>query len=82
MRQLTDSKANETVDISTSDSIDQVKDDEFVQGAMWALRKLADWLEKTPIVADDKASQHAVDQMRMLIAEQARQAATHVRSNR
>lgn len=57
---------------------DQQTREEFLQGAAWSLRKLAAWLDATNIVSDDEASQRAVQQTKLLIAAQARQAAAEL----
>ena len=71
--------------MSASDSLwgddEQLTRDDFALGAQWALRRLAEWLEKTTIVGDDEATQRGIDQTKMLIAAQAKQAATDLRLN-
>lgn len=75
-----------TVDFAGSDTIsepslaDDASSNEFNRGAAWSLKRLAAWLETANIVADDEASQQAVDATKMLIADQARQAAANLRS--
>ena len=82
---MTDSNPNDTIDMSASDSLwgddEQLTRDNFAQGARWALRRLAEWLEKSTIVGDDEATQRGIDQTRMLIAAQAKQAAADLRLN-
>lgn len=56
--------------------------DGFIQGATWSLKRLAAWLETTNIVADDEQAQRAVDETKMLIADQARQAVATLRSQK
>jgi len=53
--------------------------DGFIQGATWSLKRLAAWLETTNIVANDELAQRTVDETKMLIADQARQAAANLR---
>ena len=82
---MTDSDAtlSATVDFvdSVSDSrlADPAVRDGFIQGATWSLKRLAAWLETTNIVADDELAQRTVDETKMLIADQARQAAASLR---
>jgi hypothetical protein len=82
---LADSNPNDTIDMSASDSLwgddEQMTRDDFALGARWALRRLAEWLEKTTIVGDDEATQRGIDQAKMLIAAQAKQAAVDLRLN-
>jgi hypothetical protein len=74
------------VDFAESDTVsdpslaDHACSDEFNRGAAWSLKRLAAWLDAANIVADDEAAQRAVDATKMLIAEQARQAAVNLRS--
>ena len=71
--------------MSASDSLwgddEPLARDDFAQGARWALRRLAEWLEKTTIVGDDDATQRGIDQAKLLIAAQAKQAAADLRLN-
>jgi|GEM_PF-4507578 hypothetical protein len=72
-----------TADFADSDTVsvegELAKPEGFFQGATWSLQKLASWLEKTNIVADDEPTQRAVDATKALIAEQARHAADKFR---
>ena len=71
----------DTLDLGASNSARDGSTD-FVQGARWALLRVAAWLEKTRFVADDEVSQRAMDVTKSLIAEHARQAAANYRSKK
>ena len=85
---MTDSETNvsATADFTGSDTVsiqgEFGKPDSFYQGATWSLKRLAAWLETTNIVADDERAQRAVDETKMLIADQARQAVATLRSQK
>lgn len=83
---MSDSNASvaATVDFAESDTISDPSpadhaSNEFNRGAAWSLKRLATWLEAANIVADDEVAQRAVDSTKMLIADQARQAAANLR---
>lgn len=82
---MTNSEANvsATVDFAGSDTVsiqdELAKPEGFFQGATWSLKRLAEWLETTNFVANDEVSQRAVDNTKMLIAEQAKLAAAKLR---
>ena len=86
---MTDSEANvsATVDLAGTDTVSIQEDgvakpDGFYQGATWSLQRLAAWLETTNFVANDEASQQAVDNTKKLIADQAKQAAANFRAEK
>lgn len=70
----------ESVPVHNPNSGAQAASEDFVQCATWSLKRLAAWLETASIVADDEEAQHVVDATKMLIAEQARQAAANLRT--
>jgi len=80
---MTDSETNvsATADFTGSDTVsiqgEFGKPDSFYQGATWSLKRLAAWLETTNFVANDEVAQRAVDATKLLIAEQAKQAAAN-----
>ena len=81
-----DANVSATVDFDGSDTVslheENTKPDGFYHGAVWSLKKLAAWLQTTNFVADDEASQRAVDNTKMLIAEQAKQAAANLQDRK
>ncbi|MCI0358691.1 MAG: hypothetical protein L0211_09430 [Planctomycetaceae bacterium] len=71
-----------TVDFAGSETmsiqVELARPEGFAEGATWAFKKMAAWLETTTIAADDEVAQRAVDDTRLLIAEQARLAAVNL----
>jgi hypothetical protein len=83
-----DANVSATVDLieSVSDSKSSLGQHEtlndFLQGATWSIEKVAAWLETTNIIAHDELTQRAVDATKLLIADQARQSAAMLRSQK
>ena len=77
-----DGNVSATVDFAGSETVSienqPARTEAFDQGATWALKKLAAWLEATNLVASDELAQRDVDETKMLIADQARQAAANL----